>query len=137
FSIVALVYGEVAPLVVFAIAAAMWALRSAKWGAACAAYALIAVLPQIALPVWLATMLYSKPMRLRLLFLGAALVLLDLLAGGPGFMRRCDRAVHSFQRHFAGHTARACGGLRGRTARSNGAEFCRRLNRSAVAGNPR
>jgi len=83
FSIVALVYGEVAPLIAFAIVAAMWALRSAKWNAACAAYAAIAVLPQIALPVWIATLLFSKSMRWRLVLLGAALVLLELAAGGP------------------------------------------------------
>lgn len=82
FSVVAVVYGEVAPVVFCAIAVAMWAMRAKKWWIACAAYIVIATLPQVAVPVWLATVVYSKEMRWKLVIAAAGLALLDFGAGG-------------------------------------------------------
>lgn len=82
FSVVAVVYGEVAPLVLGGVAVAMWAMRGKKWWIACGAFVVLATLPQIAIPVWLAAALYCKEMRWKLVLAAVGLALVDFGAGG-------------------------------------------------------
>jgi len=76
-------YGELAPIVLAALTGGASALRRGSIGGATIGLGILALLPHIALPVYIALFLWNKPMRLPIVGLAAVLAILDVAAGGP------------------------------------------------------
>lgn len=81
-------YGELAPFVLCAVALAARYFREERWWAAAAAMAVLALLPNVAAPAFLALLLFKRAMRVPLLAVMASLAAVDLLAGGPALALR-------------------------------------------------
>lgn len=76
-------YGELAPLGIAALAFGAAALRQEFSWKVIVALAVLALLPPIALPVYLAVFVYRAAARLPIVLLGSSLIVLDLVTGGP------------------------------------------------------
>ncbi len=83
FSIAVIPYGELAPITVAALAGGALALRHKRLWGAIGALAVAALLPHIALPVFLSLFIWLKTARTRIVLLGIGLLALDLAIGGP------------------------------------------------------
>lgn len=83
FCVAVIPYGELAPIVLAALTGGALALRRGLTGGVIVALAILALLPHIALPVYIALLIWSRPMRLPIVGLVVALVILDVFAGGP------------------------------------------------------
>ncbi|MBV9272208.1 MAG: hypothetical protein JO165_14025, partial [Candidatus Eremiobacteraeota bacterium] len=80
--LVVLPYGETAAVGMFALVCTTQTMQRGRWNAATLSCAVLAILPQVALPVWIAAAMYRPQIRLRLLCAAVCLALLDLLCGG-------------------------------------------------------
>ncbi|HEV2260789.1 MAG TPA: glycosyltransferase family 87 protein, partial [Candidatus Rubrimentiphilum sp.] len=76
-------YGELAPIILAALTAGALALRRGFIGGATIGLAILALLPHIALPAYIAVFIWSRAMRLPVAGLIVLLVALDVAAGGP------------------------------------------------------
>lgn len=103
FSVAVIPYGELAPLIFAALTGGALALRMNHRGALVIALAVIALLPHVALPVFLALFIWNRTARLPVALLCAALVAADLAAGGP------QLALSYFLRVLPNHAASEIG----------------------------
>lgn len=103
FAIAVIPNGENAPVVLALLAGSALAARMGRWNIAHAALAFVALLPHIALPVYAALFVWRKASRVPLLLIGSALLIADLLAGGPSL------AMAYFTRVLPAHAASEVG----------------------------
>jgi hypothetical protein len=103
FSVAVIPYGELAPIVMAALTGGALALRHGRSAAFVAALAVIALLPHVALPVFLALFIWNRAARLPVALLCAALAVLDAIAGGP------QLAFSYFTRVLPNHAASEIG----------------------------
>lgn len=103
FSVAVIPYGELAPLVMAALTGGALALRDGRRGTFVAALAVIALLPHVALPVFLALFIWNKAARLPVALLCVALAVLDAIIGGP------QLALSYFTRVLPNHAASEIG----------------------------
>ena len=103
FSVAVIPYGELAPVILAALTGGALALRMNHRGALVAALAVIALLPHVALPVYLALFIWNRAARLPVALLCAALVAADFTIGGP------QLALSYFLRVLPNHAASEIG----------------------------
>jgi len=103
FSIAVIPYGELAPIVLAALTGGALALRRGSRVAFVAALAVIALLPHVALPVFLTLFIWNRAARIPVALLCVALAALDLATGGP------QLAVSYFTRVLPDHAASEVG----------------------------
>jgi alpha-1,2-mannosyltransferase len=103
FSVAVIPYGELAPIIFAALAGGALALRRGVNAPLVAALAIIALLPHVALPVFLALFIWKRAARLPVAILCAALAAIDLAIGGP------QLAVSYFTRVLPNHAASEIG----------------------------
>ncbi len=103
FSVAVIPYGELAPLIFAALAGGALALRRGVNAPVIAALAIIALLPHVALPVFLALFMWNRAARLPVAVLCAALAAIDLTIGGP------QLAISYFTRVLPNHAASEIG----------------------------
>lgn len=103
FSISVIPYGELAPIVLAALSAGALALRRGAVAGAAVALAFLALLPHIALPVYLTVFIWNAAMRIPILLIGVALAAVDLMIGGP------QLALSYFSRVLPNHAASEVG----------------------------
>ncbi len=103
FSVAVIPYGELAPVIFAALAAAALALRRGVNAPLIAALAVVALLPHVALPVFLALFIWHRAVRLPVALLCAALAAIDLTIGGP------QLAISYFTRVLPNHAASEIG----------------------------
>lgn len=83
FAIISVPFGELGSVIVAAVLCLAVALRRQAWTWAALAGGVALILPHVALPALIGVFLFVPQMRTRLVVLGAALVALDVLCGGP------------------------------------------------------
>ena len=103
FSVAVIPYGELAPVIFAALAGGALAVRANHRGALVIALAVIALLPHVALPVFLALFIWNRAARLPVALLCAALVVADFSIGGP------QLALSYFLRVLPNHAASEIG----------------------------
>lgn len=103
FSVAVIPYGELAPVIFAALAAGALALRRGRTGPLIVALAAIALLPHVALPVFLALFIWNRAARLPVALLCVALAAIDLAIGGP------QLAISYFTRVLPNHAASEIG----------------------------
>jgi alpha-1,2-mannosyltransferase len=103
FSVAVIPYGELAPIIFAALAGGALALRRGPNAPLIAALAIIALLPHVALPVFLALFIWNRPARMPVAVLCVALAAIDLITGGP------QLAVSYFTRVLPNHAASEIG----------------------------
>ncbi len=103
FSVAVIPYGELAPVIFAALTAAVLALRRGLGAPLIAALAVVALLPHVALPVFLALFIWNRAARLPVAVLCAALAAIDLTIGGP------QLAISYFTRVLPNHAASEIG----------------------------
>lgn len=82
FGIAVLPYGELPPIVLAAMLLAMRFLRTSRFWHAALALSVAALLPHIALAMWVAAFAWERRMRIPLLACGSCIVAVDVAAGG-------------------------------------------------------
>jgi hypothetical protein len=103
FSVAVIPYGELAPLILAALTGGALALRQGSRGAFVAALAVVALLPHVALPVFLALFIWNRAARVPVAILCVALAALDVAVGGP------QLAISYFTRVLPNHAASEVG----------------------------
>jgi alpha-1,2-mannosyltransferase len=103
FSVAVIPYGELAPVVLAALTGGALAARRGAIGALTAALVIIALLPNVALPVFFALFIWHRPARLPVAVLCVALAAIDLVVGGP------QLALSYFTRVLPNHAASEVG----------------------------
>lgn len=103
FSVAVIPYGELAPVIMAALTGGALALRDERRAALVLALAVIALLPHVALPVFLALFIWHRSARLPVALLCGALALIDVIAGGP------QLALSYFTRVLPNHAASEIG----------------------------
>ncbi len=103
FSVAVIPYGELAPVILAALTGGALALRRGARGAFVAALAVIALLPHVALPVFLALFIWNRAARLPVALVCVALGAIDLVIGGP------QLALSYFTRVLPNHAASEVG----------------------------
>jgi hypothetical protein len=103
FSVAVVPYGELAPVIFAALAGGALALRRGLNGPLIAALAVIALLPHVALPIFLALFIWNRAARLPVAALCVALAAIDLAIGGP------QLAISYFTRVLPNHAASEIG----------------------------
>ncbi|HEX5274503.1 MAG TPA: glycosyltransferase 87 family protein [Candidatus Rubrimentiphilum sp.] len=103
FSVAVIPYGELAPIIFAALAGGALALRRGIHFPLVLALAVIALLPHVALPVFLALFMWNRAARLPVAALCVALAAIDLAIGGP------QLAVSYFTRVLPNHAASEIG----------------------------
>ena len=103
FSVAVIPYGELAPIIFAALAGGALALRRGVNAPLIAALAIIALLPHVALPVFLALFIWKRAARLPVAALCVALAAIDLTIGGP------QLAISYFTRVLPNHAASEIG----------------------------
>jgi alpha-1,2-mannosyltransferase len=83
FSVAVIPYGELAPVIFAALAGGALALRRGVNAPLILALAVIALLPHVALPVFLALFIWNRAARLPVAAICVALAAIDLVVGGP------------------------------------------------------
>jgi alpha-1,2-mannosyltransferase len=103
FSVAVIPYGELAPIIFAALAGGALALRRGVNMPLIAALAVTALLPHVALPVFLALLIWDRAARLPVAAICVALAALDLVIGGP------QLAISYFTRVLPNHAASEIG----------------------------
>jgi hypothetical protein len=76
-------YGEIPPFATAGIVLCAWSIRAGRWWFAALSACLVALEPTLAVPLWLALLVFAARSRLPLIATGAALIALDVAIGGP------------------------------------------------------
>ncbi len=103
FSVAVIPYGELAPIIFAALALGALSLRRGINAPLIAALAIVALLPHVALPVFLALFIWNRAARLPVAVLCASLAAIDLMIGGP------QLAISYFTRVLPNHAASEIG----------------------------
>lgn len=103
FAVAVIPYGELAPFIIAAMVAGALALRRRFSWPVIGALAVTALLPHVALPVFLALFIYVSAARLSIVMLALFLVALDFTVGGASL------AISYFTRVLPNHAASEIG----------------------------
>lgn len=103
FSVAVIPYGELAPIILAALTGGALALRRGVNTASVLALGVLALLPHVALPVFLALFIWNKAMRWPIVVIGIVLACLDVAVGGPNL------ALAYFLRVLPNHAASEIG----------------------------
>lgn len=76
-------YGEIPPFATAGIVLCAWALRERRWWLAAFSAALVATEPHLAVPIWIALLLFAARVRMPLVVVGLGLAVVDVAIGGP------------------------------------------------------